>query len=80
MCSVFFQIQKLWDWLLPLLSFVRNNITIETQDDWGTFFSTLSVSPAEVYAPCLGAQFSICDGTTWSLLNDEQPSIKLLLA
>ncbi|KAK7103315.1 proteasome activator complex subunit 4B-like [Littorina saxatilis] len=40
----FEKIQKLWDWLLPLLTFVRGNITVETQDDWGTFFSTLSES------------------------------------
>lgn len=38
------KIQEMWNWLLPLLSFVRSNITIETQDDWGTFFSTLSES------------------------------------
>ncbi|KAL8607379.1 hypothetical protein ACOMHN_024404 [Nucella lapillus] len=40
----FEKIKAMWEWLLPLLSFVRSNITIETQDDWGTFFSTLSES------------------------------------
>ncbi|XP_076463728.1 proteasome activator complex subunit 4B-like [Babylonia areolata] len=40
----FEKIKEMWDWLLPLLTFIRNNITIETQDDWGTFFSTLSES------------------------------------
>lgn len=38
------KIEKLWEWLLPLLSFVLGNITIETQDDWGTFFTSLSES------------------------------------
>ncbi|KAK7466612.1 hypothetical protein BaRGS_00037269 [Batillaria attramentaria] len=38
------KLEKLWDWLVPLLSFVLSNITIETLDDWRTFFTSLSES------------------------------------
>ncbi|PVD25485.1 hypothetical protein C0Q70_13141 [Pomacea canaliculata] len=38
------KIEKMWAWLIPLLSFALNNITIETLDDWGTFFTSISES------------------------------------
>ena len=37
------QIVSLWDWIQPLLEFARNNVTVETLDDWGNFYSSISV-------------------------------------
>lgn len=39
-----FQTNAVWDWAIPLIKSALCNITVETIDDWGTFFSVISVS------------------------------------
>ena len=34
----------MWDWAIPLLRKAISNITVETLDDWGLFFTNVSVS------------------------------------
>ncbi|KAL5009261.1 hypothetical protein ScPMuIL_014842 [Solemya velum] len=38
------KINAVWDWAIPLIKSSLSNITVETIDDWGTFFSVISES------------------------------------
>ena len=39
-----FQVQKLWQWVIPVLKTGITNMTVETVADWGTCYATVSVS------------------------------------
>ncbi|XP_060063003.1 proteasome activator complex subunit 4-like [Ylistrum balloti] len=38
------KVESLWKWTTPLLKKALNNMTVETLDDWGTFFTVISES------------------------------------
>ncbi|XP_067680549.1 proteasome activator complex subunit 4-like [Haliotis asinina] len=40
----FEKVERLWTWACPLLATSLSNITIETVDDWGSFYTSLSES------------------------------------
>lgn len=43
--------QDMWDWAIPLIRKILNNITVSTISDWGNFFSSVSESrdPRKIY-------------------------------
>lgn len=40
----FEKVESLWQWTTPLLKKALNNMTVETLDDWGNFFTVISES------------------------------------